>query len=326
MTCRNATAPININNNVDAFCDLKCDYGYSYPFSSVSVTNRGTYLSFRIDQSSVPPVNYNAANYRVDEVRIYTPSLHTYSGVKADAEMIIIHNAISAQGTLLVCVPLTVVENSPSESVTLLNSLLAEVSRTANVPGQQTIVNLATFNLNQFIPNKPFFSYTGTLPFPPCTDTVNYVVFSTTNDAQKTISKDAFETLTKVIASHNYVVSSKNENGLFYNKAGPKMMTDMKADGIYIDCKPTGADGEVIVPNDKTSAQLFRLTGLKALLQNVLFQAIIGLVLIWILMKLGNMVLLRLSAKEGQTNMKPLFGGVAKAMAGGALKRLTAKK
>jgi carbonic anhydrase len=314
MTCRNATAPININNNVDALCDLKCDYGYSYPFSSVSVTNRGTYLSFRIDQASVPPVVYNAANYRVDEVRIYTPSLHTYSGVRADAEMIIIHNAISVQGTLLVCIPLLVVENAASDSVTLLNSLLAEVSRTANVPGQQTIVNLATFNLNQFIPNKPFYSYMGTLPFPPCTDTVNYVVFSTTNDGQKTISKDAFETLNNVIASHDYVVSSKNQNGLFYNKNGPKMTTDVKADGIYIDCKPTGADGEVIVPNDKTSAQIFRLTGLKALLQNVLFQAVIGLILIWALMKLGNVLLLRLSAKEGQPELKPMFGGAAKAV------------
>ena len=40
----------------------------------------------------------------VHEIRIYTPSLHTYDGVRAEAEMIIVHSGFGKN--LLVCIPM----------------------------------------------------------------------------------------------------------------------------------------------------------------------------------------------------------------------------
>ena len=87
MSCSKATAPVNITNNTTSTCDLKCDYSFKYPISNLQVTNRGSYLSLKTDPASVPPVTYNAEQYQVQEIRIFSPSLHTYGGKNADAEM-----------------------------------------------------------------------------------------------------------------------------------------------------------------------------------------------------------------------------------------------
>jgi len=297
MSCSKATAPVNISHVVDDYCDLKCAYAYNYPITSLAITNRGDYLSMRVDQSTNPPVTFNNAGYRVEEVRLYTPSLHTYGDVAVEAELIIRHQAVNGSGVLLVCVPIVQVENNTSESLQFFDAIISQVAKTANVTGQQTVVNLERLTLNAFVPARPFYSYTGTLPFPPCSGEVNYVVFSPKTNAQALMSVDAFDTLNAVIKRHSVGISTKNGTGLFYNKQGAKLTGQDTGDGgIYIDCQPVGADGQVIVPNNRTSAQIFEMRGFKALLNNVLFQAIAGILLIVLLMKIGSLILQKISA------------------------------
>ena len=47
-TCPNATAPVNIVNNPDAICDLKCEYGFKYPLQpSLKLVHMKDYLSLK---------------------------------------------------------------------------------------------------------------------------------------------------------------------------------------------------------------------------------------------------------------------------------------
>ena len=106
MSCNSATAPVDINKgSTEGPCSLKCRYQFNYSPSSCNVKNEGSYISINYDkQSGMPPVKYNNVFFNVQEVRLFRPSLHTYNGSKAAAEMIIVHSGDS--NNLLVCIPI----------------------------------------------------------------------------------------------------------------------------------------------------------------------------------------------------------------------------
>lgn len=240
MSCSTATAPINISlSKITGNCDMKCAYSFFYNNSACIVTNKGGYLSLSYDKSSAPPVVYNAAAYDVNEIRIYTPSLHAYSESKTVGEMIIIHKSNTGANDLLVCIPIKL-NNSTSVSALLMQTLINTVSSNAPSEGGQTSVNIPRFTLNMLVPNKPFFSYTATLPYQPCDGKVEYVVFDPTN-AYLDIMDDSLNKLYKVISQNPYDI--KSGPNLFYNQKGPGSGGAL-GNEIYIDCQPVGISEE----------------------------------------------------------------------------------
>lgn len=288
MTCPNATAPVNIVNNPDFICDLKCEFSFNYSQTSLNIANRGDYLSLKPDPSNSPPVIYNVNKYDVTEMRIYQPSLHQYKGKHADAELIIIHGNVSSRGNLLVCVPIVKgTSTSNPDSSELLDTIISEVAKTANSPGTKTTVDIPTFSINNFIPVKPYYSYNGSLPYSPCNGEYDYVVFSKDNEAMLAISEIANNSLQKIITANSYSISKKNKD-VFYNKNKPTNNTsESNGDGnLYIKCHPTGESGESLVPLKKTPEQLFNINSIKELFENSLFLSItIGLLIFIILIQ-----------------------------------------
>jgi carbonic anhydrase len=292
MSCPSATAPINIQGNTEKICNLKCAYGYKYPLSSVNVSNQGDYLKINTDRANTPPVTFNKNSYEVTETRLYYPSLHEYGGTgPATAELIIAHSNVAGKGNLLVCIPITVATSgsASSDSVKLLNSIIAETARSANTAGQQTVVNnLPNFSLNAFVPMKAFYSYTGTLPYAPCNGEYQYVVFTLTNNGFTQISPSAFTALKGLVNKHTYTLSTSNTNGVYYNPKGPSLPEEEKGD-FYMSCEPVGSSGETLVPNEQTSAQMFDSDVARRFLQNGLFQFMAGIILMVGILKLGKM-------------------------------------
>ena len=308
MSCSKATAPVNITNNTTSTCDLKCDYSFKYPISNLQVTNRGDYLSFKTDPASTPPVTYNAEQYEVHEVKIFRPSLHTYGGKKADAEMIIVHNSNSGGGKLLVCVPINKGLTS-NKSAQTFDAIMSKVAKTAPSANKQTLVTLPTFSLNDFVPMKPFYSYTGTLPYTPCNGEYSYIVFSKNNGGAISMSSSAYTSLAKIVSSNSYSVKS-GSGGIFYNSKGPTQSTG--GDDIYIECTPTGSDGETLVKNQSSSpTALFSGDSVSNILNSVYFQIIVGAIVILGIMKLGQVLFKKLTSakKIGKPSEVPKVGG-----------------
>ena len=248
MSCPTATAPIDINmTDVTGNCTLKCSYSFHYTNSSCVATNRGDYISIAYDKSSSPPVSYNATNYDVQEIRLYTPSLHSYNGTKTDGEFIIVHSSNTGAISLLVCIPIKS-NNTSSESATFFGTLINTVASSAPMDGETTPINVSTFNLDYFVPKKPFFSYSATEPYQPCNDNVNYIVFAPLQ-ASLDITPESLTTLQTIIESNPYDV--KPGSTLFYNENGPTAGGDGSGE-IYIDCQPVGSsedNTEVIIDN-----------------------------------------------------------------------------
>jgi carbonic anhydrase len=302
MSCSNGTAPVNIVNNPEFICDLKCEYGFKYPQSGLNITNRGEYLSLKTDSSNSPPVTYNANKYDVSDIRLYHPSLHSYNGKKVEAELIIVHNNVSSQGNLLVCVPIIVgTSSSNMDSLSLFDTIISEVAKTANSAGTKTSVNIPTFSIGKFIPQKPYYSYNGTLPYSPCNGEYDYVVFSKDNDASLSISPMAYKSLKKIITANGSSINN-NKNGVFFNKNGPTSLNGAGNGDIYMECLPTGSEGETLVPIAKNSEQMFNTDTIKNIFKNnIVLQVITGILIMFGVTKLGQWILNKITSEKVQS-------------------------
>ena len=240
------------------------------------------------------PVNFNADDYQVSEIRIYSPSLHTYSGVHAEAEMIIVHTG--TQGTLLVCLPIIKGNKTTTKSEKDLETIIKTAKKFARKPNEETALQ-QNFNLNNFIPkNKPFFSYKATLPYIPCNGEHNYVVFSKDDGAYITIYEDLLKDLKSVISLHSMV--TKKDTKFYINKTGANISSG-KAEEIYIDCKPVSDDGEVIDESKlkSESKDIFKDMNFSDIKDNIFFKILFILLAIYLIYFIFNFLLKKISGR-----------------------------
>lgn len=279
MSCPDATAPIDISlSKIVGKCDYKCSFSFQYNNSSCIATNRGDYLTLSYDKSSAPPVSYNATSYDVQEVRIYTPSLHSYNGNKMDGELIIVHNSNTGANPLLVCIPIKS-NNSSNISALFFKAVIDTVANSAPADGESTTVALKRYNLTPFVPKKPFFSYSATEPYQPCSASVEYIVYAPLNGSLDITS----ETLTKlqtIISSNPYDI--KTGPSLFFNQNGPTIQGADSGE-IYIDCQPVDSSDETVDVVTDTSGSLsfqdwLENPGVKLLLGSLIFIVILYII------------------------------------------------
>jgi carbonic anhydrase len=275
MSCSNATAPIDISkDNVSGKCDLKCEFSYHYNDSSCVATHRDDYISLAYDTSSSPPVTYNSSSYDVKEVRIYSPSLHSFNGTKADGEFIIVHNTYAGANPLLVCIPIKS-SNAGELNSKYLSTIIKTVATNAPTTDETTTVTISNFNLNEFVPKKPFYSYTATEPYQPCNKGKNeYIVFA--NDSAIGLSDNALFLLKKLISENAYDI--KPSPGLFFNQKGPS--SNVSSGQIYIDCQPVGNSEkkDVIITDSGSGFSTGHLTA-KNIMENKIFQMLLGAII-----------------------------------------------
>jgi carbonic anhydrase len=251
MSCQQGTSPIDISmKKVVGKCDLKCSYNFKYFPSNCVAKNQDDYIALSYDNTSNPPVTYNSQSYVVDKIRLYFPSVHSFNGQKADGELIIIHTPVLGGRQLLVCVPIKATGvNSPQSMI--LSKIVVETASKAPAEGESTQV-FTDFDLNKMVPKKPYFSYSGTLPFQPCDGLVDYIVYNVFENALD-MSPAVLSKAQSFIKPNAYV--SKENGKLFFNKNGPNRDADNQ---IYIKCNPTGSSGKTdVVTSTSTESSSF---------------------------------------------------------------------
>ena len=183
MSC---SAPIDIptKTRVNSIAGtFNCIYDANMLASSaVSLSKDLSHLSIKCTSNNKSKVSfYNAGIYTPYEIRIYKPSLHTYNGVPADAELLIMHSSVSSNSSigsdgLIVSVPISVGGkknaglNAIIQSANTLNAGTAAIN--SSVPISSAV------DANDFIPSKPFYVYNGTLPYDSCGGNYYYAVFT----------------------------------------------------------------------------------------------------------------------------------------------------
>ncbi len=259
--CASPTAPININVTDDINlqknqCHKKCDYLYYYKESGSMLSNDydSIKMTYDNDSSSSAPINYNGIKYIVTEVRLVWPSIHSWNGDFADAELLIIHQPSPGEvaSNLTVCVPFK--EQGSTSSPTGLSTIISTMKENATQKGNS--VTLSSYNLNDYIlQDQPYFWYKGTLIFDECDGNNNeYIVFNyTSQDGYKIISSSDLADLKDIINSSSLSpvrnINGASDTKTYYNKYGAtKSASNVSStDEIYIDCQPTGELDETLV-------------------------------------------------------------------------------
>ena len=215
-------------DNVFGKCDLKCSYSFKYPQSRLTIKNNNTELSMNYENGNMPPVVYNDQNYNVTRMILVSPSLHLFEGKKAVAELLIEHTPEKGGKPLYVCIPITNSGDTTSATNLLYNVIKSASMRTPK-QGDSTVLNDSNFTLQNIVPSKPYFSYTGMYGQTMC----DYIVYGILYAIP--LPSDSTNTLKKIIKPFSLQLTGGK---LFYNSNGPN--TTAKRQGIYIDCVPTG--------------------------------------------------------------------------------------
>jgi carbonic anhydrase len=270
---------INISpQNVYGNCDLKCSYNFQYNQSNSVATNNGVFISFSYDKANTNQVMYNNQNYYVTKINLFTPSLHIFNGNSVNAELIIEHAPEMGGDLLHVCIPIISSSNS-SDASNILNEMIQSVANNAPSINETTNLNISDFNLNNIVPNKPFFAYTGTEGL-----VGQVIVFGFRNAIP--LNQSILKTLSSIIQAYPITVSGGN---LFFNSKGPNQ-SQISDNGIYISCQPTGSsEEETDVTYNNTSSTNYNLG---SILNNPTFvliiQVIVGCVVFIIVFMLLN--------------------------------------
>lgn len=265
------TAPLNMVKRSAGKCSLKCLLWYKYGSSSCTVTNQIDHLRISYDGES--DVMFNSLPYKPSEMRIFKPSIHTFDGQQADAEMIVVHTG--SGGGLLICIPIM---GSTSVNASTGSNVLDDIISNAPEQKQTTTLNMHDYNLNFLIPKSGYFSYTASMPYGECDNKpYEYVVFP---KSSMTLSKETINTLGSHI--HDSYISAK-QGDIYWNEKGTKSNGFNGEGQIYIDCQPTGQgdDGTEIMFKERTSVVDY------SWVYKVLY-FIIGFIVMYALIKLVN--------------------------------------
>lgn len=234
MSCN---VPINIVRQQTDRCNLKCKLWYNYGNSSCLIRNSKDQLIITYDGAS--DVMFNSVPYKPTEIRIFKPSIHSYDGVYAEAELIIAHSG--GRNGLLICIPITISgSSSPTKGTTIVEDIIKNTTDST----EAMTLNIQDFNANNLIPKSSYFSYVGPLPYGECQPIQNaqYVVFHQKHGSI-IVGQESIDNLGKLI--HDAYIPI-HEGKSFFNEKGT-IENGFAGDGqIYIDCQPTDEDSEVV--------------------------------------------------------------------------------
>jgi carbonic anhydrase len=305
-------SPVNISSTDPSIkeCNVYCTYHYEYNDSAcvVSVNKSdasGNYLDIKYDlknSGTSSHVIFNGQNYNVTSIRVYRPSLHTYDNQHAPMELLIFHDG-GVSDKLVVSIPYQSGSSSTDYTSSktgsqVLQNIINDYSKLSPSPSSSSSssnpqnLNITNFNLNNFIPNAQYYYYIGTeLPkFGICSQlkTTNYILFDLSKGGQY-ISSDAVSKLEKLISNSVFPIK---QNTLYKSAKFPNSNSaNAKANEIYIDCNPTGTEGEELyTPADNSSDKISSITNLLDGLKNsgvvqFLVSIIVSIVLIWVIKK-----------------------------------------
>lgn len=263
LICPNATGPVNIIPTPN-HCFNKCRLNYKFAKTGVNTSHHSDYISIVPNDSNTPTVVYSSANtsscrnggesnYGVEDMRIHHPSLHTYGKkqIHAAAELIIRLNNITGGRNLIICIPITNKNGSQPHASEQLTQIVDFLSKMGNSTGENGTVQGLYLDINAFIPKKKgFYAYTATLPTPPCTKCIDYVVYDI-HDAAISLDHNILRKIKKLIAiTYTKTLPITKKIGYSYNKKGAEFGIG-KNDAIWIDCQPTGNAGNLLVEETK---------------------------------------------------------------------------
>lgn len=173
-------SPINIKNAIE---DSPAKIDFDYKPSPLVVVNNGHTIQVNYAQGS--SVTINGEKYALLQFHFHTPSEHNINDKASAMELHLVHRNGSGQ--------LAVVGVMLNQGKS--NSLIAEIWKQIPAVGDTNPVSDRMINAANLLPSKKsYFSYTGSLTTPPCSEGVSWNLLVD----PITVSEEQVETFTKI--------------------------------------------------------------------------------------------------------------------------------
>ncbi len=131
------------------------------------VRNNGHTVQFDFDRGD--SICSRDVHYDLVQIHFHTPSEHTVNGIRYPIETHLVHR--SKQKDRFLVLAIFGIEGQESETLERLESFLPLKE------GEEKIINTALDLTTIFPHNKDYYSYSGSLTTPPCTENVNWIIF-----------------------------------------------------------------------------------------------------------------------------------------------------
>jgi len=270
MSCNTA----DINSDIIDECDLKCKLVTDYPSQGIQCTGYETKNDFGVHLSIAGIENLNSelnfTPYIAYHIMIVKPSWHRYNGRTVAAEMIIVHMSRDNNGKyLFICIP--IIEGNSSSD---LDDIIHKAGMS---PAQET-----TFDLNNFIPQQPYYSYKGGLKTGnSCHVMTNEIIVFQKRHALRLLE----ENLSIIPTGTNYKFAAQDGESISFSKNKP--LKNQNDASFPITCEPyDDPDMEPEIEKKKFRSP-FTMSDkdFQEWSSNVAIQIIIGALVLYILVK-----------------------------------------
>lgn len=172
--CSNGTnqSPIDINSNKIKTCSSTCNLSFYYRSSKCNLimANKNVILDYDVGSS----VSFNHDVYELDKISFTTPSSHKLDSSSYPLEAHLYHRSVNTGKILIIAVFIEINEASSKSKLFLEKFEDSIPSRR----GEQLSINTNdAWNVFDILPeNKAFYLYEGSLPRPPCTENVTWII------------------------------------------------------------------------------------------------------------------------------------------------------
>jgi carbonic anhydrase len=158
-------SPIDITGTVTG---QPAQIAFNYHSSPLTVVNNGH--SIQVNYNPGSTISIDGEEYQLVQFHFHTPSEHKIAGKAAAMEAHFVHR--NAAGNLAV---VGVMMNEGTE-----NPIVSKVWQAIPPIGQTKTIDNITIDAAQLLPNsKSYYSYTGSLTTPPCSEGVNWAILTT---------------------------------------------------------------------------------------------------------------------------------------------------
>ena len=227
-------SPINIDTELVESCKELCSLEFMYNPSPCKVEfTEGQHIRVLYDSDS--GVLFKNTFFKLKEITIHTPSLHKIDNNDVDCEMCLIHSASDSayddNGLIISC--LFNQGNYYGKAETFLNQFINEIKINAT----ETVDVSPDWSADMLIPDKKsFFLYKGSIPFPPCSKNMNYIVMDTIGN----IGPSNLSLLQRNLGKNIRPIKTLDGRQIYYNSGKVSELTYrdvQKSNNKYLRCK-----------------------------------------------------------------------------------------
>lgn len=251
-------SPINIDTELVQECKTMCSFETQYKNSSCFIKNINNLISISVSPGSY--FIYDNTPFELSEITIHVPSIHTLDGSKAEVEICLIHKLSNTANSPLNGIILSrMFDKGPGygSTETFINQIINNIPA-ENVKYEQQVDVSPSWGANMIIPkgNKSYFTYDGSLHYPPCTDNIKWFIYEDIG----TIGVTNIETLKNYIGNNARPIQRLGNRTIFYVVVNEETKTDDRkifvSDNRYLKCVKTDETSTKTDPVSTSSASV----------------------------------------------------------------------